>query len=83
MPHFVFKPNEFQTQRREIMISGIVSWISSFMYGNLLIVLLLLGGIYFTVRTRFVQFRMIRQAFRAIMEKPPEGDGKVRSRRQR
>lgn len=61
------------------MISGIVSWISSFMYGKLLIVLLLLGGIYFTVRTRFVQFRMIRQAFRAIMEKPPEGDGKVSS----
>ena len=61
------------------MISGIVSWISSFMYGKLLIVLLLLGGIYFTVRTRFVQFRMIGQAFRAIKEKPPEGDGKVSS----
>lgn len=61
------------------MISGIVSWISNFMYGKLLIILLLLGGIYFTVRTRFVQFRMIGQAFKAIMEKPAEGDGKVSS----
>lgn len=49
------------------------------MYGNLLIILLLLGGIYFTIRTRFVQFRMIKQAFKAIMEKPSEGDGKVSS----
>ena len=61
------------------MILKIVSWISNFMYGNLLIILLLLGGIYFTIRTRFVQFRMIRQAFKAIMEKPAEGDGKVSS----
>lgn len=61
------------------MISQVVSWISNFMYGKLLIILLLCGGIYFTFRTRFVQFRMIRQAFRAIMEKPAEGEGKVSS----
>ena len=61
------------------MISQIVSWISNFMYEKLLIILLLCGGIYFTFRTRFVQFRMIRQAFNAIMEKPAEGDGKVSS----
>lgn len=66
-------------QRRKIMISEIVSWISNFMYGKLLIIILLLGGIYFTIRTRFVQFRMIKQAFKAIMEKPAEGDGKVSS----
>lgn len=60
-------------------MSGIISWISDFMYGKLLIILLLLGGIYFTVRTRFVQFRMIKQACKAIMEKPAEGEGKVSS----
>lgn len=49
------------------------------MYSNLLIILLLLGGIYFTIRTRFVQFRMMKQAFKAIMEKPADGDGKVSS----
>lgn len=61
------------------MFSQIISWISNFMYSNLLIILLLLGGIYFTIRTRFVQFRMMKQAFKAIMEKPADGDGKVSS----
>ena len=42
-------------------------------------ILLLLGGIYFTLRTRFVQFRLIRRAFASIMEKPEDGDGKVSS----
>lgn len=61
------------------MFAQIISSISDFMYGKLLIILLLCGGIYFTIRTRFVQFRMLKQAFRAIMEKPAEGDGKVSS----
>lgn len=61
------------------MVSKIISLISNFMYGKLLIILLLLGGIYFTLRTRFVQFRLIRRAFASIMEKPEDGDGKVSS----
>lgn len=61
------------------MVSKIISLISNFMYGKLLIILLLLGGIYFTFRTRFVQFRLIRRAFASIMEKPEDGDGKVSS----
>lgn len=61
------------------MFAQIISSVSNFMYGKLLIILLLCGGIYFTVRTKFVQFRMIRQALKAIMEKPAEGDGKVSS----
>lgn len=61
------------------MISQLISATSGFMYGKLLIIILLLGGIYFTIRTRFVQFRMIKQAFKAIAEKPAEGDGKVSS----
>lgn len=61
------------------MFAQIISSISDFMYGKLLIILLLCGGIFFTIRTKFVQFRMMRQAFKAIMEKPAEGDGKVSS----
>lgn len=61
------------------MISGIISQISNFMYGKLLIILLLAGGIYFTLRTRFVQFRLIRRAFASIMEKPADGDKTVSS----
>lgn len=61
------------------MISEVISLISNFMYGKLLIIILLLGGFYFTFRTRFVQFRLIRQAFSSIMEKPEDGDKKVSS----
>lgn len=61
------------------MISNIISMISNFMYGKLLIILLLLGGIYFTFRTRFVQFRLIGRAVASTMEKPEEGEGKVSS----
>lgn len=61
------------------MFSKIISLTSNFMYGKLLIILLLLGGIYFTVRTRFVQFRLIGRAFASILEKPEDGKGKVSS----
>ncbi len=61
------------------MISNMISLISNFMYGKLLIILLLAGGVYFTLRTRFVQFRLIRRAFASIMEKPEGGEGKVSS----
>lgn len=64
---------------RESMISKMISTISNFMYGNLLIILLLAGGIYFTIRTRFVQFRLIHRAFVSIMEKPEDGDSSVSS----
>lgn len=61
------------------MISQIISWISNFMYGKLLIIILLAGGIYFTVRSRFVQFRLIRRAFASLVEKPADGEGNVSS----
>lgn len=61
------------------MISNVVSLINNFMYGKLLIILLLLGGIYFTFRTRFVQFRLMGRAFDSLMEKPEDGDGNVSS----
>lgn len=61
------------------MVSKTISLISNFMYGKLLIILLLLGGIYFTFRTRFVQFRLIRRAVASIMEKPDDGEGSVSS----
>lgn len=61
------------------MISNTISMISNFLYGKLLIVLLLAGGIYFTFRTRFVQFRLMRRAFDSIMEKPADEEGTVSS----
>lgn len=61
------------------MIGTMISWISNFLYGKLLIILLLAGGIYFTFRTGFVQFRLMKRAFDSLMEKPEEGSGKVSS----
>lgn len=37
-----------------------------------LAVLLILGGLYFTVRTNFVQLRMLKEAIRVIKEKPSD-----------
>ena len=40
------------------MFAEIISTISNLLYSYILIVLLLGAGIYFSIRTRFVQFRM-------------------------
>ncbi|MBQ2736826.1 MAG: alanine:cation symporter family protein [Clostridia bacterium] len=53
----------------------IVSAISSAMYTYILIILLVGAGIYFTVRTRFAPFRMLKEQFRAVTEKPADGKG--------
>ena len=39
------------------------------LYSYVLIILLVLGGIYFTARTRFAQFRLLGQQFKAVTEK--------------
>lgn len=54
-------------------IENLVSNINSFMYSYLLIYMLLGIGLYFTIRTGFVQFRMIPEMFRVITEKAPVG----------
>ena len=43
--------------------------ISNVMYSYLLIILLLAVGLYFTVRTKFVQFRMLAESARLVGEK--------------
>ena len=50
----------------------IVSAISSAKYTYILIILLVGAGIYFTVRTRFAPFRMLKEQFRAVTEKPTD-----------
>lgn len=39
---------------------------------------LVVGGLYFTFRCKFMQVRMFKEAFRVIMEKP-ENDGNISS----
>ena len=51
-------------------IDNFLVYINDFLYSNILIVLLLVAGIYFTIRTKFVQIRMLPEALRALRERP-------------
>ena len=52
------------------LISTLVDWL----YTYILVILLLGAGLYFTIRTRFVQLRLFGEAFRVLREKS-HGDG--------
>lgn len=49
--------------------NAILGSINDFMYGYILVGLLVVVGIYFTVRTGFVQFRLLPDGIKQIMEK--------------
>lgn len=51
------------------MLEMLVSEISNFMYGKLLIIMLLGVGLYYTIRTRFIQCRLFGETIRVITEK--------------
>ena len=57
------------------MFAQIIGAISGFMYSKLLIIILLVGGIYFTFRTGFVQFRLFGESVRVVTEKPEKEGG--------
>lgn len=61
------------SDKREVfmyqMLSLLIENISNFMYSYLLIIMLLAVGLYFTVRTKFVQFRYFKEAIRLVSEK--------------
>lgn len=57
------------------MFEKIVSVANDALYSYILIILLVVGGLYFTCRTKFVQFRLLGEQFRAVMEKPKDGKG--------
>ena len=49
--------------------------LNSFLYYPLLIIVLIAAGLYFSVRTGFVQFRLFGEAVRVISEKPSQEGG--------
>ena len=57
------------------MLDSIVASISDVLYSYVLIILLVAGGLYFTFRTKFVQFRLFKEQIRAVTEKPADGKG--------
>lgn len=58
----------------EIFESATTS-VTDALYSYILVILLVVGGIYFTIRTRFVQFRLFKEQIRCVTEKPADGKG--------
>ena len=48
----------------------ILDYLDGILYYPILIVVLTLAGVYFTIRTGFIQFRMFGESISVIMEKP-------------
>ncbi len=58
--------------RLSFFLNTIFGKINDALYGYILIILLVVGGIYFTVRTKGAQFRLLGEQFRAVTEKPED-----------
>lgn len=57
------------------MFATLIGDISGFMYGKLLIIMLLGVGLYYTLRTGFIQIRLLGETLRVITEKPKDKEG--------
>lgn len=57
------------------MLEELISNVNNALYSYILIILLVVGGIYFTIRTKFASFRLFGEQLRAVMEKPADGKG--------
>ena len=52
------------------MFATVINTLNDWLYTYILIILLIAAGVYFTFRTRFVQFRMFAESIRVVGEKP-------------
>ena len=57
------------------MLAYVISVLSNWLYTYILVALLLAAGLYFTLRTRFVQPRMFGESFRVLREEKHEEGG--------
>ncbi len=51
------------------MLEKLISSVSDALYSYILIILLVAGGIYFTFKTRFVQFRLLGEQLKSVTQK--------------
>ena len=56
-------------------IQELLGNLNTFLYSNILLVLLVAAGLYFSIRTGFVQFRMLGEGIRLLKEKEHHHDG--------
>jgi AGCS family alanine or glycine:cation symporter len=57
------------------MFETIISAVNDALYSWVLIIILVAGGLYFTIRTKFVQFRLFKEQLRSVTEKPDTKNG--------
>ena len=57
------------------MLTDLINGLSDLLYSYILIVLLLGTGIYFTLRTRFVQFRLFIESIRVVSQPGDDENG--------
>lgn len=56
------------------MFNNLLASLNDFLYSYILIFFLVAAGIYFSIRTKFVQFRLIGDAIKALKEKAEKND---------
>lgn len=52
------------------MLDNIIGFLNDALYSYILIIILVLGGVFFTIRTKGVQFRLLKEQIRCVTEKP-------------
>ena len=57
------------------MFEQLISSVNNALYSYILIIVLVAGGLYFTFRTKFAQFRLFGEQIKAVTEKPQDGKG--------
>ena len=57
------------------MPEKIINFVNDALYSYVLIILLVVGGLYFSLRTKFPLFSMAREQLRVVTEKPTDGKG--------
>lgn len=57
------------------MLENLISSVNNALYSYILIIILITGGLFFTFRTKFVQFRHLKEQIRSVTEKPKDGKG--------
>ncbi len=57
------------------LLNSVATSLNNALYGYILIILLIVAGLYFFIRTKAAPFRMLGEQFRAVTEKPKDGKG--------
>ena len=56
----------------EDMLGPLIATLNDWLYTYILVILLIAAGLYFSVRTGFVQLRLLGESFRVVREKPDQ-----------